>query len=179
MGVEPIEGYPGVEQRALPPVLARVDEQADAPPPGEKGIQRRTIAGDEREREIVSPADAQHETQVIAACRPLGDGKNVGHIRTAGDEAFGAGEDEHVDLRAGPRGFERADDRGRKQHIADAACHDDQNALRRRRECERTWDYAAASTGFESGSVERDNSALPDRSATRQPLPQGEGRFVT
>ncbi len=138
MGVLAIEGHPGVEQRAFPPVLARVDEQTDAPAAGEKGIQRRTVAGDEREREVIAAADAQQQTGMIAAAGPFDHGEDMRDIGAPGHEALRAGEDEHVDLRLRPRDLERTNHRGREQDVADAPRHDNQNALRRRRELERT-----------------------------------------
>ena len=67
---------------------------------------------------------------MLTQTRPLGDRQHVVHVGIGGEHALRAVEYEHIDGGLRPRAFQRADQRGGEQHVADAARDDDQHGLR-------------------------------------------------
>ena len=110
------------------------DEQPGAAPARDPRVERRPVAGNEREREIVAARDARDE--LADARRSRGRSGTVStrsHVGVAPEEALRCPRTRARRLRAcGHARLSERSDRCREQHVADAPRDDDEHAPRRR-----------------------------------------------
>lgn len=101
-------------------------------------VEARAIGTDRSAREIVLAPNAQRVGNALFRSRTLRDRDHTADIGIVLEHAFGALKHDHVDLRVGPARLQRADERRRQQHVAEAARTGHEDGARRPEERQRS-----------------------------------------